>query len=425
MTTTSRPGPASVSGWLSKFGRQSAYLLFSWPVLLAGFILVFTLLAVGVSTIIIWVGIPILVAGLGAARGLAAVERGMQSALLDNPLPAGAYRRPADGDGLVQRLRVWLTDPQAWFDVLFAICGWVGATVSWSITIIWYAGAFGGISSVIWVPFQTGTGGRGLASLLGWGDSAAMEITTNTILGVVFLASLPFVISGLAYLQSGIAAALLTNRTLTERVRDLEDSRSAGQRAQLSDLQRLERDIHDGPQQRLVRLSMDLGRALKQLDDDPTVAKATVQESLDQTRYTLNELRNLSRGIAPPVLVDRGLRTALAEAVSLSVVPTGLTCDPSVDQVPMPVAHAAYFVVSEALTNVAKHARASAADVTVTATDGLVTVLVSDNGVGGADLAKGTGLRGLADRVAGMGGQLSVESPLGGPTIVKAEMPCD
>jgi signal transduction histidine kinase len=185
---------------------------------------------------------------------------------------------------------------------------------------------------------------------------------------------------------------------------------------------RIERDLHDGAQQRLVALAMDLGRARAKFGTDPQAAEAIVGQAHEQAKEALTELRNLVRGMHPPVLTDRGLDAALSGLAAISPVPVTVRVDVAV-RPPAPVEAIAYFVVAEALTNVAKHARASRAEVTVTRTAGLLRVVIADDGTGGADPA-GQGLSGLASRAAGVDGRLSVSSPAGGPTSIEVLLPC-
>lgn len=189
-------------------------------------------------------------------------------------------------------------------------------------------------------------------------------------------------------------------------------------------LAEIERDIHDGPQQRLVRLTMDLEAAARRLDDDPQRARPLVDEALEQSREALSELRALSRGIAPPILADRGLGAALMAAAARCPVQVSLTVTlPGDGRLTAAVENTAYFVVTEALTNVAKHSRATHCAVIVNTDGDLVIVQVRDNGRGGAHLGKGHGLAGLADRLAGVDGELDVVSPPGGPTVLTAGIP--
>ncbi len=194
--------------------------------------------------------------------------------------------------------------------------------------------------------------------------------------------------------------------------------------AEAQTLRRLERDIHDGPQQRLVRLNMDLEAVVRRLDDNPDKARVLVGEALDQSREALTELRALSRGIAPPILSDRGLAAALAAAAARSPVEVALEIDlPERIRLAEAVETTAYFVVTEALTNVAKHAHATLVTVAVSADSDRLLVQVRDDGRGGAHLGKGHGLAGLADRLATVEGVLDVHSPDGGPTVLTAEIP--
>jgi signal transduction histidine kinase len=184
---------------------------------------------------------------------------------------------------------------------------------------------------------------------------------------------------------------------------------------------RLERDLHDGAQSRLVALALLLRAARSRAGDgDPALAEL-LDRSQEELQTSLAELRELARGIHPAVLTDRGLEPALAALTSRAPLP--VTLDVAGDRLPGPVESAAYFVVSEALTNVAKYARASHATVAVRRLNGSVTVEVTDDGVGGADATGGSGLRGLADRIAALDGTLRLESPAGHGTRLHAEIP--
>jgi len=205
----------------------------------------------------------------------------------------------------------------------------------------------------------------------------------------------------------------------------LTDQKRAAAAAETNALRRIERDIHDGPQQRLVRVAMDLGRARQQMESDPDAARTTIEEVLGQTRETLDELRALSRGIAPPILTDRGLPAALAALAARCPVPVDLRLPPDLGRLLPSMETTVYFVVAEALTNIAKHSQAEIAAVRVDIFDtGSVQVWTADNGIGGASVAKGHGLAGLADRVRAAGGEFDLSSPAGGPTELRAVLPC-
>jgi signal transduction histidine kinase len=210
---------------------------------------------------------------------------------------------------------------------------------------------------------------------------------------------------------------------LRARLEELSESRAKLIQIGLAERQRLERDLHDGAQQRLVALSLQVHVARAKLTSDPEAAAAILDRARDELRTALEELRELARGIHPAVLTDRGLGTALQTLANRAPVPVELGELPD-ERLPEAVELAAYFVVAEALTNVAKYAEASYATVQVERHNGRVVVEVADDGIGGADPGRGTGLRGLADRLAVIEGRLEVESEQGHGTRVRARIPC-
>jgi signal transduction histidine kinase len=208
-----------------------------------------------------------------------------------------------------------------------------------------------------------------------------------------------------------------------QRIRELETTRAGAVDVQESELRRIERDLHDGAQARLVALGMSLGMAEEKLRNDPEAAGALLAEARTDVREALQELRDLARGIHPPVLTDRGLEAAVAALAARSPLPVTL----SVDVAERPVAAvetAAYFVVAEALANASKHANADRIDIRIWRANGKLIAEVMDDGDGGAD-PSGNGLTGLKQRVGALDGRLIVESPVGGPTTVRAELPCE
>jgi signal transduction histidine kinase len=206
------------------------------------------------------------------------------------------------------------------------------------------------------------------------------------------------------------------------RITELEETRAGAVDQQESELERIERDLHDGAQARLVALGMSLGMAEQKLATDPAAAQALLAEARKGTSEALEELRTLARGIHPPVLVDRGLDAAIATLASRTPLEVTVAVDVP-RRPPRTVETAAYFVAAEALANAGKHARATCVEIHVREDDGELVVEVVDDGVGGAD-AGGNGLRGLARRVEALDGRLEVSSPAGGPTTVRAVMPC-
>jgi signal transduction histidine kinase len=209
---------------------------------------------------------------------------------------------------------------------------------------------------------------------------------------------------------------------LRARLEELRGSRARIVEAAGKERQRLERNLHDGAQQRLVALSLELSFLEERLTDDPQ-ARAQLEQARSEVATSLQELRELARGIHPAVVTGHGLRIALEQLVALAPVPVRLNV--AVDErLPEAVEVAAYYLVSESLANVGKYARASAASVDVSRANGQVVVEIKDDGIGGADTERGSGLRGLADRVEALGGRLRIWSPGGGGTRVRAEIPC-
>jgi signal transduction histidine kinase len=212
------------------------------------------------------------------------------------------------------------------------------------------------------------------------------------------------------------------NAELRARLEELKGSRARVLEAGQKERQRLERNLHDGAQQRLVALSLELGLLEEQLSGDPS-ARRRVDEARREIAMSLEELRDVARGIHPAVLTGHGLAVALESIVARASVPVRLSVGIE-GRLPEQVEVAAYYVVSESLTNIGKHAQATRATAAIVRTNGHVVVEVVDDGVGGADTERGSGLRGLADRVEALGGRLRVWTPLGGGTRVKAEIPC-
>ena len=213
------------------------------------------------------------------------------------------------------------------------------------------------------------------------------------------------------------------NVELRARVEELRASRTRIVQAADDERRRLERDLHDGAQQRLVSLALKLRLASAKLDPDPAAARELLGEMASELGEATTELRELARGLHPAVLRDRGLRPALEALAARAPVPVELA-DPPAERLPPAVESASYFVVAEALTNIARYARASHAEVSVSHANGEVEVQIRDDGIGGADPGAGSGLRGLADRVAALDGRLEVTSPRGDGTVVRVVIPC-
>ncbi|MGW3494198.1 sensor histidine kinase [Streptomyces sp. NPDC001020] len=359
--------------------REIAHLLANLPMALAGFVYVVTVLSVGAGLTVTVIGFPALALGLLGSRQLGKLERARARALLGvrvqepSPLP---LRK--GGGGMLPRLWMALKDPVAWRTCLY---------------------------DFIRLP---------------WG------ILTFTVMMVslfVLWPILPFLARGLTNVDRAMVRGLLSpSDELERRIRELEFDRGVVVDTAAADLRRIERDLHDGAQARLVNLAMGLGLAKEKLLEDPDAAAAMVDEAHGEVKLALQELRDLARGIHPAVLTDRGLDAALSSVASRCTVPVQV----SVDLAARPAAAIegiSYFTVSELLQNISKHSGASSASIDVWRSGERLLIEVRDDGRGGARLDGGTGMAGLAERLGAVDGLFVIDSPVGGPTTVTAELP--
>ena len=314
-----------------------------------------------------------------------------------------------------------LTDRAVWGEIGYGLLRLPVSAVAFTLSVVaWAAGLV-----LLTLPLYNGSLPSRGAKL---GDTVLTgkpTMVAAVVVGLVVLLAAPQLTRGLALADAALSRWLLgPRRDLAARVTELEISRERVVDAAEAERRRIERDLHDGAQQRLDALAMDLGRAKARFADDLEAAAGLVDQAHAQAQEALTELRNLVRGVHPPVLTERGLDAALSGLAALCPVPVDVHVDVPV-RPKSSVEAVAYFMVAEALTNVAKHSRASHAKVVVEGHGypGTLTVMISDDGIGGADVT-GRGLSGLADRVAGVDGRISVESPAGGPTIIAAELPC-
>jgi signal transduction histidine kinase len=352
---------------------------------------------------------------------LGRMERSRAAALLGVNLPSPHV--PIAPGNWWSKLRQLVTSASRWREIAYLalalpVLGAFGLAVLalWSASLVLIAL----IAFVGHLP--GGSADLGLFRLHpGAGALAAMLVG---LLGLVFVA--PQATTALAAVDRVVVRWLLgphRHREMARRVSELEISRGAAVHGAEVDRQRIERDLHDGARQRLVALAMDLGRARERFDSDPQRARQLVDDAHEEAKAALVELRDLARGIHPAVLTDRGLDAALSAVVTRCPIPVSLSVDLP-NRPSAPVESAAYFVVAEALTNVAKHAMANRAHVSIAVQNRRLIIEVRDDGVGGADASRGSGLSGLADRVAALGGWMRVLSPPRGPTSVMVDLPC-
>ena len=399
-----------------------AYLLATFPLGQFWFIALVVLASLGVSLAIVWVGLPILWFLFLLSRQGARIEREFVAWGLGTEI-ATPYRTEPVGS-VRKRWAVRLSDPATWRDLVYLLLLFPLGTVWFTLLSVVVALPLSLIAAPLtyrwWVPFTfVSEGWRWLVI-----DTTGESIIAAAF-GVGLLFLIPVVVGGMAAVHSTIAAALLgptESARLSAEVQGLRVSRGRGLDAAEFERRQIERNLHDGAQQRLVALAMDLGMAKEKLSSDPEAARTLVEEAHEHAKQAIVELRDLARGISPAVLTDRGLDAALSALAAQSPVPVDVSCRLA-DRLPAPVESTAYFVVAEALANVAKHSRATRATVSVYREGDHLVVEIHDDGIGGAD-AGGHGLAGLSSRVEAIGGRLTVRSDEGGPTVIRAELPC-
>jgi signal transduction histidine kinase len=414
--------------------RATAHLLLGLPLGVLWFTVVVTGASLGLGMLITLLGIPILVATLLLVRLSGRLERARARALLDVALPEPPALDRTGSNWWWRGLRELVTNSLTWrtfaYDLLLLPLG----IFSFTVAVTFWATSLGAVSLPIWgwsipgdgVPlFGDGEGGSGWH---GWRVDEVWEYGVVVAAGLILLAITPWVIRGLAAMEGAIVRGLLGpgRRQLDEKVRTLQAARTQSADTAAQDRRRIERDLHDGAQQRLVALAMDLGMARDKLEQggDAEEVAELVTVAHEASKLAIKELRDLARGIHPAVLTDRGLDAALSAVAAQSPVPVDIHVDVPVRPSPA-VESIAYFVVAESLTNITKHSGAHRASVQVVRHPDHLEVRVTDDGEGGADPSRGTGLRGLADRVRTVDGRFEVSSPAGGPTVVRAELPCE
>ena len=382
----------------------------------AGLLLFFTSL-LGLLSLAAGIGIVLAPRSLLAVRGLASTQRRWARQWSGVTIATPYRPRPVEiTSGLIGRLQrcKWLlTDPATWRDLLWALAGLPVSVVLGLLPVFM-------VVAGLWTVAADGG-----ALLFGWWSTAPPNFWGQ----VLFLAMLPLSAatgSMLLRAHAWAAASLLapTRQAMAAQVGRLAESRSQAVDASAAELRRIERDLHDGAQARLVSLGMNIGFAEQVLRDNPDLALTLLAEARTSSGQALAELRTLVRGIHPPVLAERGLDGAV-RALTLSLpLPVDLNIDLA-GRASAPTESAVYFAIAEALANVVKHSGASRAWVQVEYHAGRLVAIVGDNGTGGATARAGGGLRGVERRLAAFDGVLALTSPAGGPTLVTMELPCE
>ncbi|MFD3335184.1 sensor histidine kinase [Streptomyces sp. NPDC058700] len=394
----------------------------SWPWRAAGYLatgglvggvacLVF--LVLGVFSLVL-VGLPLLVLS-GPAVG--AVER-LRLRLVDRdpaPDPHGVPTAP----GLAAWLRLRAGEQATWRELGYAL---LLATVLWPLDLVALAVGVGLPLVLLSTPLQLAADGRETKVVKAYLVTSYPEALAAALLGALLLVALAYPLAAVAGARAALTRALLTPRETgpQDGIGAVIASRARLVDAFEAERRRIERDLHDGAQQRLVALTMTLG--LARLDAPPGPLADQLAKAHAEAGHVLTELRELIHGIHPQVLADYGLGAALADAADRSAVP--VDTDMELPRLPVAVESAAYFAGCEALANIGRHSGATRARITARHVGGVLRLDVEDDGRGGADPAAGSGLTGLADRIAVLDGTLTIMSPEGGPTLLRVEIPC-
>jgi signal transduction histidine kinase len=396
------------------------YLLLALPLGVTEFAILVTGLSFGFGTAITLIGVPVLLFMVYAWRWMAQLERRVIGALVGTQI-ADPYRVGPAGESRWQGLRRRLADPATWKDLVFLVLQLPAGIIAFTLATVVLAATV----ALIGAPAYYSTGGGldvGFTTIDTLGEALAL-VPAGLLVGFVGIPAL----GAAARAYGWFAQQLLGSNAdpeLTAEVTELRDARARVIAAADTERRRLERDLHDGAQQRLVSLALTLRMAEQRAEEGDPDAPELVRQAREEVTMALDELRDLARGIHPAILTNRGLAAALNDLAGRAAVPVEVTDAPG-ERLPEPVEAAAYFVVSECLANIGKHAQASRATVAVTARDGVLLVDVADDGRGGAGLSGGSGLQGLQDRVGAIDGRLTLDSPPGGGTRVQARLPLD
>ncbi|MEV4034445.1 sensor histidine kinase [Streptomyces umbrinus] len=406
--------------------REFGYLMLSLPISIIMFTFAVTMVSLGAGLLVTFLGIPVLAAGLAGCRGLGAMERTRARALLGLDVAAPEPLRMTK-QGPMAWMGAMLKSGASWRHLLYAVLHFPWAVFAFSVAISFWTYGWAMLTYPLWFWLFPVYGGQDGLQLYGdQGHSIYLdnpfEITVTALVGLLLTMATPWIVRALTQVDRLLVHGLLGPSKLATRVVELESDRGVVIDTAAADLRRIERDLHDGAQARLVALAMDLGLAKEKLTEDPQAAARMVGEAHGEVKTALQELRDLARGIHPAVLTDRGLDAALSSVASRCTVPVQVEVDLLARPAPA-IEGIAYFTVSELLQNISKHSGATRASVDVWRIENRLMIQVVDNGVGGADVAAGSGLAGLAERLDSVDGILVVDSPVAGPTRITAELP--
>ncbi|CAM5249496.1 histidine kinase OS=Streptomyces alboniger OX=132473 GN=CP975_20685 PE=4 SV=1 [Streptomyces alboniger] len=406
--------------------KEFGYTLLSLPIGLTAFAFAVTTLSLGAGLLITFIGVPVLAAALAGCRGIGALERTRARALLGLDIAGPEPLRPKTR-GALSVMGAVLKSGASWRHALYSLMLMPWSIFSFVVATVFWCYGWTMLTYPLWFWLFPLYGGQDGIQLYSDGGhhiylNNPFELGVTAATGLLVTLATPWILRALTTVDRVLVAGLLGPSRLATRVVELESDRGVVVDTAAADLRRIERDLHDGAQARLVALAMDLGLAKEKLTEDPEAAARMVDEAHGEVKVALQELRDLARGIHPAVLTDRGLDAALSSLAARCTVPVQV----EVDLATRPAAAIegiAYFTVSELLQNISKHSRATHGSVDVWRSEDRLMLQVIDNGAGGADVSAGSGLAGLAERLDAVDGILVVDSPQGGPTTVTAELP--
>ena len=421
--TTTGTGETRATTW-RRPGRLRLLGSALWSIVLAPLGLVPLLLVTLTGILIpVWIGLPLVLWSFALVRAFAGVHRRRAARVLGAPVER-PYR-PVEPGGPFARLKRVGRDPATWRDLVWlALNATVGLVLRLLVVAMLLAAVGGFVLPLIWrdLPHPVAPFWIGVVRVADQFSANLVAVEGALVLLLWWLVT-PSLMRADAWLSRWLLAPTERSR-LARRVDELAETRAVSIDSQAAELRRLARDLHDGVQARLVALGMSLGMAEEAVATDPAVARDLLAEAKLATGTALAELRDVVRGIHPPVLADRGLDGAVRALALRTPLPTEVETDLG-GRLPPPVESAAYFAVAEALTNVIKHSGASRSWVRMRHTGGVLSIVVGDDGDGGADPARGSGLEGIRRRLAPFDGTLDLASPPGGPTVLTMELPCE
>lgn len=417
MSTILSPWRSPVRLW-----QRGAYVILGLPIGIVTFTFTITLLSLSFGLLITFLlALPFVWLLFVTNRGFAAAERSRAKALLGVEILDTVPR--LTGRTFLQRLGERAKSGLRWMEIGHSLLAMLTGSIGFSLV----AAAWGGSIAMLALPAYRSALPNDTAEFWAFaiGDTrSALLVGLVGLIGVALVA--PWSTIAVSRGQLAVTRAILgggKEAKLTAEIGRLETSRAAAVDTAETERRRIERDLHDGAQQRLVALAANLGAARDKLDTDPDASRSLVVDAHEEAKAALREIRDLVRGIHPVILEDRGLDAALSSVIARSPVPVRSDVDIS-RRPPAAIESAAYFIVSECLTNIAKHARATEASIGITRAGDRLVMEICDDGIGGADADRGSGLQGLRDRVIALGGTMFVISPIGGPTTISVELPC-